>query len=116
MISSPSVLSHDTTTSKDNPHDFYPKNFNHAFLPKPDFEGFKNNYRKEFEENQNYVGDEKFHQEPDQDFLNGSKTMKMLSQNWLYLGKRLGMMMKSRSVALYRMLKISAWLIQFLKN
>jgi hypothetical protein len=41
-ISSPSVLSHDTKASKvsekDNPHDFYPKNFNHAFLPKTDFE------------------------------------------------------------------------------
>jgi hypothetical protein len=40
-ISSPSVLSHDTKKSKvsekDNPHDFYPKNFNHAFIPKPDF-------------------------------------------------------------------------------
>jgi hypothetical protein len=37
-ISSPSVLSHDTKTSKvsekDNPHNFNPKNFNHAFLPK----------------------------------------------------------------------------------
>jgi hypothetical protein len=36
-ISSPNVLSHDTKTSKvsgkDNSHDFYPKNFNHAFLP-----------------------------------------------------------------------------------
>jgi hypothetical protein len=68
-ISSPSVLSHDTKTSKvsekDNPHDFYPKNFNHAFLPKPDFEGYRNNGNKEFEENQNYVGDEEFHQEPD---------------------------------------------------
>jgi hypothetical protein len=31
-------------------------------------------------------------------------------------GKRLGMMMKSRSVALYRMLKLLVWLIQFLKN
>jgi hypothetical protein len=35
-ISSPSVLSHDTKTSKvsekDNPHDFYLKNFNHKFL------------------------------------------------------------------------------------
>jgi hypothetical protein len=41
-----------------------------------------------------------------EDLLNGSKTMKMLSQNWLYLDKRLGMMMKSRSVGLYRMLKI----------
>jgi hypothetical protein len=42
-ISSPSVLSHDTKTStvseKDIPHDFYPKNFNHAFVSKPDFEG-----------------------------------------------------------------------------
>jgi hypothetical protein len=42
-ISSPSVLSHDTKISKvsekHNPHDFYPKHFNHAFLPKPEFEG-----------------------------------------------------------------------------
>jgi hypothetical protein len=42
-ISSPSVLSHDTKTSKvsekDNPHDFHPKNIKHKFLPKPDFEG-----------------------------------------------------------------------------
>jgi hypothetical protein len=42
-LSSPSVLSHDTKTSKvsekDNPHEFHPKNFNHEFLPKPDFEG-----------------------------------------------------------------------------
>jgi hypothetical protein len=68
-ISSPSVLSHDTKTSKvsekANPNDFYPKNFNHEFLPKPDFEGYRNNAKKEFEENQNYVGDEEFHQEPD---------------------------------------------------
>jgi hypothetical protein len=44
-ISSTSVLSHDTKASnvseKSNPHDFYPKNFNHAFLPKPDFEGIQ---------------------------------------------------------------------------
>jgi hypothetical protein len=49
-ISSPSVLSHDTKGSKvsekDNPHDFYPKNFNHAFLSKPDFEGYRNNPKK----------------------------------------------------------------------
>jgi hypothetical protein len=32
------------------------------------------------------------------------------------LGKRLGMMMKSKSVALYRMLKILVWLIHFLEN
>jgi hypothetical protein len=68
-ISSTSVLSHDNKTSKvsvnANPHDFYHKNFNHGFLPKPDFEGYRNNNKKEFEENQNYVGDEEFHQEPD---------------------------------------------------
>jgi hypothetical protein len=50
-------------SEKDNPHNFYPNNFNHAVLPKPDFEGYSNNAKKEFEENQNYVGDEKFHQE-----------------------------------------------------
>jgi hypothetical protein len=68
-ISSSNVLSHDTKASKvsekANAHDFYPKNFNHAVLPKPDFEGYRNNAKKEFEENQNYVGDEVFHQEPD---------------------------------------------------
>jgi hypothetical protein len=67
-ISSPSVLSHDIKTSKvsekDNPHDFYPKNLNNLFLPKPDFDEYRNNDKKEFEENQNYVGEE-FHQEPD---------------------------------------------------
>jgi hypothetical protein len=61
-FSSPSVLSHDIRTSKvsqkDKPHEFYPKNFNHAFLPKPNFEGYRNNVKKEFEENQNYIGDE----------------------------------------------------------
>jgi hypothetical protein len=54
-ISSSSVLSHDTKKSKlsekDNSHDFYPKNFNHTFLPKPDFEAYRNNAKKEFEEN-----------------------------------------------------------------
>jgi hypothetical protein len=153
-ISSTSVLSHDTKASKvsekANPHDFYPKNFNHAFIPKPDFEGYRNNAKKEFEENQNYVGDEEFHQEPDHPgpfmkmvkertrtmsavndeklqvspskvIWDGtidrfSKIMKMFSQNWLYLCKRLGMMMKSRSVGLHRMLKILVWLIQLLKN
>jgi hypothetical protein len=44
-ISSPSILSHDTKASKfsekDNPHDFYPKNLNHAFLSKPDFKGYR---------------------------------------------------------------------------
>jgi hypothetical protein len=50
---------------KDNPHDFYLKIFDHKILPKPAFEGYRNNAKKKFEENQNYVGDEEFHQEPD---------------------------------------------------
>jgi hypothetical protein len=69
MILFPSVLLHDIKTSKVSEkyktHDFYPKNFNHGFLSKPDFEGYRNNAKKEFEENQNYVGDEEVHQEPD---------------------------------------------------
>jgi hypothetical protein len=79
-ISSPSVLSHVTKISKvsdkDNPHDFYPKNFNHSFLPKPDFEGYRNNAKKEFEGNQNHVGDEEFNQEPD----HPSTFMKMVKE------------------------------------
>jgi hypothetical protein len=78
--SPPSDLSHDTKASKvsekANPHDFYPKNFNHAFLPKPNFEGYRKNAKKEFEENQNYVGDEEFHQEPD----HPSTFMKMVKE------------------------------------
>jgi hypothetical protein len=27
------------------------------FLPKPNFEGYRNNAKKEFEENQNHIGD-----------------------------------------------------------
>jgi hypothetical protein len=50
------------------------------------------------------------------DLLNGSKAMKILSQNWLYLSKRLGMMMTSRSVGFYITLKILFWLIQLLEN
>jgi hypothetical protein len=75
-----SVLSHDSKPSKvskkANPHNFYPKNFNHAFLSKPDFEGYRNNAKKEFEENQNYVGDEEFHQELD----HPSTYMKMVKE------------------------------------
>jgi hypothetical protein len=79
-ISSPSVLSHDIKASKvsekENPHAFYPRNFNHAFLLKPDFEGYRNHAKKEFEENQNYIGDEEFHQEPD----HPSTFMKMVKE------------------------------------
>jgi hypothetical protein len=79
-ISSPSVLSHDTKASKvrekDNPHDFYPQNFNHAFLPKTEFEVYRKNAKKEFEEKQNHIGDEEFHQEPD----HPSTFMKMVKE------------------------------------
>jgi hypothetical protein len=79
-ISSTSLLSHDTKTSKvsekDKPHDFNPKNFNHEFLPKPEFEGYRNNAKKEFEENQNCIGDEEFHQETD----HPSTFMKMVKE------------------------------------
>jgi hypothetical protein len=57
-------------------HDFYRKNFNHAFLPKPDFEEYKKNAKKEFEENQNFVGGEEFHQEP----YHPSTFMKMVKE------------------------------------
>jgi hypothetical protein len=57
-----------------------------------------------------------FHRNYREYLLNGSKTVEMLLQNWLYLGKRLGMMMPSRSVGLCRMLKILVWLIQFLNS
>jgi hypothetical protein len=45
-----SVLSHDTKTSKvskkNNLHDYYPMNFNHVFLPKPGFKGYRNHDKK----------------------------------------------------------------------
>jgi hypothetical protein len=60
---------------KHNLHDFYSKNFNHAFSSKPEFEGYRNNAKEEFEENQNYVGEE-FHLEPD----HHSMFMKMIKE------------------------------------
>jgi hypothetical protein len=51
-------------SEKANPYEIYRKNCNHAFLSKPDFEGYRNNAKKGFEENQNYL-DGEFHQEPD---------------------------------------------------
>jgi hypothetical protein len=79
-ISYLSVLSHDTKASKvsekDNPHDSYTKNFNHAFLTKPNFERYRNDAKKEFEDNQNCIGDEEFHQEPD----HPSTFMKMVKE------------------------------------
>jgi hypothetical protein len=79
-ISFPSVLSHDTKTSKvsekDKPHNIYSKNFNRAFLAKPDFEGYRINVKKELEENQNYIGNEESHQEQD----HPSTFMKMVKE------------------------------------
>ena len=67
-ISSLSILSKDTKTSKvserSNKHDFYPKNLNHAFLPKPDFEGYRNSAKKKYEKNQDYLAADGY-QEPD---------------------------------------------------
>jgi hypothetical protein len=55
-VSSPSFLSDDTemskTSAKSNAHDFYPKHLNHAFMPKPDFEGYRNDIKKSYEEEQ----------------------------------------------------------------
>jgi hypothetical protein len=62
-------------SEKDNPHDFYPESFNHLFSPKPDFKRYRNNAKKEFKENQNYIGEE-YHQEPD----HPSTFMKMVKE------------------------------------
>jgi hypothetical protein len=46
------------------------------FYPKHDSEGYRNNAKKEFEENQNHIGDEEFHQETD----NPRTFMKMVKE------------------------------------
>jgi hypothetical protein len=52
-ISSPSDVSEDTkvfkSSSKSNGQDFYPKHLNHAFMPKPDFDGSRNDVKKAYE-------------------------------------------------------------------
>jgi hypothetical protein len=52
-ISSPSILTVNTEISKRsakyNAHDFYPKNFNHTFLPNPEFENYRNDVKKRYE-------------------------------------------------------------------
>jgi hypothetical protein len=64
----PSVISEDTTQSKasekSNIHDFYPYHLNHAFMPKPDFEGYRNNVKKAYENDQYPLGVDE-HQVPD---------------------------------------------------
>ena len=58
-ISSPSVLSHGTKSSKVSREsdvvNFYPKSLNHAFMPKPNFEECCNEIKQIYEESQNYL-------------------------------------------------------------
>jgi hypothetical protein len=67
-VSSQGVPSDDTETSKtsakSNAHDFYPEHLNHAFMPKPDCEGYRNDIKKSYEEEQYPSGIDE-HQMPD---------------------------------------------------
>jgi hypothetical protein len=67
-VSSPSVLSDATeiskTSAQSNAHDFCPKHLNHTFMPKPDFEGYRNDVKKSCEEGQYPSGIDE-HQMPD---------------------------------------------------
>jgi hypothetical protein len=67
-ISSLSVVSEDTKVSraseKSNSRYFYPKNLNHAFVPKPDFDGYRNDVKKMYENNPYPLGVDE-HQVPD---------------------------------------------------
>jgi hypothetical protein len=64
----PSVLTEDTemlkTSGKSNTHGFYLKHLNHAFMPKPDFEGYRNDVKMTFEKEQYPVGVDE-HQMPE---------------------------------------------------
>ena len=59
-ISSPSVVSKDTKVSKasekSNARYFYPKNLNYAFVPKPDFDGYRNDVKKMYENDPYLLG------------------------------------------------------------
>ena len=67
-LSSPRFLSQDTKTSKvsekSNTLDFYPKNFNDAFLTKSDFEEYRNSAKKDYDVVPDYLAADG-HQEPD---------------------------------------------------
>jgi hypothetical protein len=39
------------SSNKSNAQDFYPKHLNHAFMPKPDFDGYRNDVKKAYENN-----------------------------------------------------------------
>ena len=51
-------------SEKSNTHDFYPKNFNHAFLSKPDFEDYRNSAKKVHDVDPDYLASDG-HPEPD---------------------------------------------------
>jgi hypothetical protein len=59
-IFSPSVVSEDAkvtkASEKSNAHYFYPKNPNYAYVPKPDFEGYRNDVKKAYENDPYLLG------------------------------------------------------------
>jgi hypothetical protein len=67
-VSTPSVLSDNIeiskTSAESNAHKFYPKHLNYAFMPKPDFEGYRNDIKTSYEKEQYPSGIEE-HQVPD---------------------------------------------------
>jgi hypothetical protein len=77
-ICSPSDASEDTKVSKvsenSNARYFYSKNPNHAFVPKPDFDGYRNDVKKMYEDNPYLLGVDE-HQVPDHpsSFMNMTK-------------------------------------------
>jgi hypothetical protein len=42
---------------KSNKHDFCPKNFNHVFLSKPEFESYMNDFKSRYEDDNNILID-----------------------------------------------------------
>jgi hypothetical protein len=50
-----------------SPLDFYPRIFNHTFMPKPEFEGYRQDVKKQYEDDQDSLSllDENLHQVPD---------------------------------------------------
>jgi hypothetical protein len=79
-MSSPSVKSVDTSTSRASeankpkessktsgyysPSNFYTKHLTHAFIPKPDFEGYRQDVKKQYEGGSNFLSED-LHQMPD---------------------------------------------------
>jgi hypothetical protein len=63
-VSKPKATS--KTSEYYSPLDFYPKNLNHAFMPRPDFEGYRQEVKKQYEARQDSPNllDEDIHQMP----------------------------------------------------